>query len=168
MFDKFGEFDSAQEINEAAAAQLAEGDTEAVIAIAEENGIDREDAEDFINRTVQELCSPLMAAYGKLKVESKYLDIGGILTDWKDAVAEACTEDEAFCMAVRKRGKSLQECMAALIKYAFENKVRISDKIVNVTKIMHHGKLVQMKGPLYLGVPGRAEVKRLIREYYMK
>lgn len=28
MFDKFGEFDSAQEINEAAAAQLAEGDTE--------------------------------------------------------------------------------------------------------------------------------------------
>ena len=44
MFDKFGEFDSAEEINRAAAAQLAEGDTEAVMAIALENGLDKDDA----------------------------------------------------------------------------------------------------------------------------
>ena len=63
MFDKFGEFDSAEEINEAAAAQLEEGDIEAVYAIARENGIDREDAEDFIDGAVPELANPLMAAY---------------------------------------------------------------------------------------------------------
>ena len=69
MFDKFGEFDSAQEINEAAAAQLAEGDTEAVYAIAEENGIDAEDADDLINGDIDELTNPLMAALGKLDLE---------------------------------------------------------------------------------------------------
>ena len=35
MFKKFGEFDSWEELNKAAAAQLAEGDTQAVHAIAE-------------------------------------------------------------------------------------------------------------------------------------
>ena len=35
MWDKFGEFDSAEEINRAAAAQMAEGDYQSVRAIAE-------------------------------------------------------------------------------------------------------------------------------------
>lgn len=35
MFDKFGEFDSAEEINRAAAAQLKEGDLDAIKTIAE-------------------------------------------------------------------------------------------------------------------------------------
>ncbi len=169
MFDKFGEFDSAQEINEAAAAKLKEGDTEAVLAMAEENGIDREDAEDYIAAGGGgELATPLMAAVGKLKVESGDLEINGILEDWKDTVVEACIEDKDFCMAVRKKGKSLKCCMAELIKFAFENKERVSDKIVDATKVMHNGKLEQMRKPLYLGVPNRAEVKKLIRGYYMK
>lgn len=40
MFDKFGEFDSCEEINRAAKAQLEEGDLEAIRTIAEENGLD--------------------------------------------------------------------------------------------------------------------------------
>lgn len=40
MWDKFGEFDSWEEINRAAKAQLEEGDMDAVRAIAEENGIE--------------------------------------------------------------------------------------------------------------------------------
>ena len=43
MFDKFGEFDSHEELNRAAAAQLKEGDDEALMALAQENGIDEED-----------------------------------------------------------------------------------------------------------------------------
>ena len=75
MYEKFGEFDSAAEINRAAAAQRAEGDDEAILAIAEENGIDKEDAMDYINGDVGELASPLMAAYGKLEVERKVLEL---------------------------------------------------------------------------------------------
>lgn len=167
MFDKFGEFDSAEEMNRAAEAQLAEGDTEAVIAIALENGLDKEDAEDFIDGCVEELTTPLMAALGKLKVESKDLEIGGILGDWLERIMELCQEDTALCAAVRRKGKTLAGCMAELIKYSFENKVEVSDKIVKVTKVMHNGKLEPLRGPLYLGVPSNAEVKRIVKEYYL-
>ena len=47
MFDKFGEFDSAGELNEAAAGQLAQGDLTALYELAEENGIEKPDAEDY-------------------------------------------------------------------------------------------------------------------------
>lgn len=59
MFDKFGEFDSADEMNRAAAAQRKEGDNEAILAIAEENGIDKEDAMDFIDGCVAAFVTPL-------------------------------------------------------------------------------------------------------------
>ena len=67
MWEKFGEFDSAEEINLAAAAQLAEGDKEAILLIAKENGIDEEDAQDYIDGMAPALCTPMMAAMGKLK-----------------------------------------------------------------------------------------------------
>lgn len=167
MFDKFGEFDSAEEMNRAAEAQLAEGDAEAVIAIALENGLDKEDAEDFIDGCVEELTTPLMAALGKLKVEREELEIGGILGDWQERIMELCQEDTALCVAVRRKRKTLAGCMAELIKYSFENKVQVSDKIVKVTKVMHNGKLEPCRGPLYLGVPSNAEVKRIVKEYYL-
>ena len=62
MFEKFGEFDSYEEINRAAAAQLKEGDKEAIYMIAKENGIDREDAEDYINGDLDQFATPLTAA----------------------------------------------------------------------------------------------------------
>lgn len=167
MFEKFGEFDSAEELNRAAAGQKAEGDIEALIALAVENGIDKEDAQDYADGCMDELCNPLMAALGKIEVESKALKIEGILLDWKGILMQNCAEDEAFCKAVRKKGKSLRDCMAALIKYSFENKVQISDEIVNATKVLHNGKLEQMRKPLYLGVPNIAETKKITREYYL-
>ena len=50
MFDKFGEFDSVEELNRAAAAQKAEGDEQALVLLAQENGIDKEDAVKRENR----------------------------------------------------------------------------------------------------------------------
>ena len=50
MFEKFGEFDSSEEINRAAAAQLKEGDIEAVYAIAEENGLDKRGCRGLLHR----------------------------------------------------------------------------------------------------------------------
>ena len=168
MFDKFGEFDSAAELNAAAERLLKEADTNAIRVLVEENGIDQEDAEDYITGAVTELATPLMAAMGKLKVEAEDLKLDGILKDWKEQVIDLCTEDKEICIAVRKKGKCLQDCMAALIKFSFENKVQISDKIVDVTKVMHNGKLEPMRKPLYLGIPNRAEAKQIIRDYYMK
>lgn len=167
MYEKFGEFDSAEELNRAAAAQLAEGDTGAVLALAEENGIDPEDAQDYIDGAAAELATPLMAALGKLAVEKRELAISGILGDWAEHIEEACALDPAMAAAVRRKGKSLQMAMAALIGFAFEHKVRVSDKIVNVTRVTQNSRQQAMRGPLYLGVPDRAQAKSLLRAYYI-
>ena len=82
MWEKFGEFDSAEEINRAAAAQKAEGDEEAVLAIAAENGIDEEDAQDYLAGFMEALCNPMMAAMGKLKIEEADLRPYEIMEDW--------------------------------------------------------------------------------------
>jgi hypothetical protein len=69
--------------------------------------------------------------------------------------------------AVRRKDKSLCGCMAALIKFAFENKVQVSDEIVDACKVQHNGKLEPMRKPLYLGVPDKATTKKIVMEYYL-
>ena len=167
MFEKFGEFDSVEELNRAAEAQRAEGDEKALVLLAEENGLDKEDAEDFMDGCIPVLATPLMAATGKIWVESESLGLKGVLTDWRDTLLDLCTENEALQAAVRRKGKSLCECMAALIRFAFENKEQVSDEIVRKTKITHNGKEEQMRSPLYLGVPNKTQVKKIILDYYL-
>lgn len=166
MFDKFGEFDSVEELNKKAAELKAAGDEKVLLALAEENGIDKEDAEDYMDDCTDELATPLMAAVGKIKVESEHLKIAGVLVDWKDTIMEMCTEDENIHRAVRKKGKSLTGCMAKLMAFAFENKVQISEEIVRATKVNHNGKVEQMRGPVYMGVPNKREVRQIARQYY--
>ena len=48
MFKVFGEFESAEEINKSAEGLLEEGDKENLYVLAEENGLDKEDVDDFI------------------------------------------------------------------------------------------------------------------------
>lgn len=167
MFDRFGEFDSVEELNRAAKAQRDEGDELALVSIAKENGIDVEDAEDFMDGAVEVFATPLMAATGKLKIEAEDIKLGGILTDWKDEILSMCMENEEMCMAVRKKEKSLIGCMAKLIQFAFENKVQVNEKIVKATKVHNNGNLQAMRGPLYLGIPNKTEMKKLIKEYYL-
>ncbi len=166
MFDLFGEFDSAEELNLAAAGQREQGDREALLNLAKENGIDQEDVEDYMDGLMDELVTPLMAAVGKIEVENKHLKLAGVLEDWKDAVLEICTEDEKMQRAVRKKGKSLKGCMALLLAFAFENKVQVSEEVVKATKVKHNGKTEPMRGPVYLGIPNRHEVRQIVKKYY--
>ena len=130
MFDKFGEFDSAEEINRAAAAQLKEGDLDAIKTIAEENGLDSEDAEDFCTGAIDSLTTPLLAAIGKLEMESKDLGLKNMMEDWKNFLIQMCEEDDQMAQAVRKKGKSLEKCMAQILKVSFETKTQLDDRIV--------------------------------------
>lgn len=163
MFEKFGEFGSYEEINRAAAAQLAEGDTDAVFAIAEENGIDREDAEDYIDGMVPELATPLMAAQGKLRMEKEDLGLEGVFLDWYGLIMQMCAEEPEFCTAVRRKGKSLENGMGKLLKAAFETKKQVSERICRAAGLRSGFR----KDPVYMGVPSRAEARRIIRDYYM-
>ena len=153
LFERFGEFDSVEELNMTAEGLKEEGDLESLKVLAEENGLDAADAEDYAAGDVEELASKQMAA--------------GIMEDWKDTVAEECVENEALCAAVRKKDKSLKEFMAKLIQFAFENKVQVNDEIIKITKVNHNGKLENFRGPLYLGIPNRAQVRDIARKYYL-
>ena len=56
MFDRFGEFGSAAEINETAVNLRKEGDTDSLKVLAEENGIDQDILEAFIDGDILYIC----------------------------------------------------------------------------------------------------------------
>lgn len=157
MFDKFGEFDSWQEINLAAAGQKDEGDTEALMELAIENGIDREDVQDYLDGVVQELCNPVIAAMGKLKVEEDDLEPVDIMKDWVNYIRTLCATNETICLAVRLKSKSLKGCIAELLRYAWKHQYDIDKDII---------KAAGVSGNVKLGMPGMREAHRIIREYY--
>ena len=159
LYEQFGEFDSYEEINKAAAAQLAEGDAEAIYKIAEENGIDKEDAEDFINGDCPEFCTPIMAAHGKIDVEAKYLGLKEAELDYADLIRRECLNDEDFALAVRKKGKSLIGCIGELLKWSFTNKYKVDSRIIKASGIFN--------SHVEMGIPGMRTAKKIIREYYL-
>lgn len=112
MFNVFGEFNSADEINKAAAGLMAEGDTDNIKALAKENGLDIEFAQAYIKGEIPLLTDPLMAAVGKIELERKSIN-DPFFSDMKDSMINyllsACTE-ESFARAVRRKGKSLKGC----------------------------------------------------------
>lgn len=164
MFERFGEFDSAEELNRAAAAQLAEGDLEAVFALAEENGIDREDAEDYVDGVIKELVTPLTAALGKLKIESEELKLGGVLVEWVDELRDMCLTKEEFVYAVRRKGKVLAKYLALTADYGYENRTVVDKKIVERTQ-----KIKNMVGShgFAIGIPDKKTRRELALKYYM-
>ena len=159
MFDRFGEFDSAAELNAAAEGLLKEGDTNSIRVLAEENGIDREDAEDYITGAVTELANVLMAAYGKLSVESKELKPREIMNDWVQYIKVRCQEDPQMAAAVRRKGKSLKGCIGALLQWSFKNQIPIEKEILKAAGVNAN--------KVTLGIPGIGTAKKIITEYYL-
>ena len=67
LFERFGEFDSVEELNMTAEGLKEEGDLESLKVLAVENGLSEYDAEDYAAGDVEELASKQMAAVGKEK-----------------------------------------------------------------------------------------------------
>lgn len=158
MFDKYGEFDSWEEINRAAAGQKEEGDYEALKEIAKENGIDEEDAQDYIDGVVDELCSASMAAIGKIHVEKKALGLTEIMADWADYISMQAGNDPGMALAVRKKGKSLAGAIGAVLKQSWKIKAAVPKEIMEAAGI---------RGKVEMGVPGYATVAKILRDYYL-
>lgn len=158
MFDKFGEFDSWEEINRAAAAQKAEGDIEALYLLTEENGIDREDAEDYLNGDSDKLVTALTAAFGKLKVEAEALTPYEIMADWLEYIRMRCMESPEMASAVRSKDKHLKGCIAALLTWSFKNAKPISSEILRQAGV---------SGQVSLGIPGMVRARQIITDYYL-
>nr|DAE38263.1 MAG TPA: PcfK-like protein [Caudoviricetes sp.] len=159
MFEKFGEFDSSEELNKAAEGLLKEGDIESLKILAAENGIDKDDVEDYEIGLIDSLTTPLTAAYGKLDIETAQLNITEIMEDWMQYIRLQCLNDSKMASEVRKKGKTLKGCIAALIKWSFGHQYEIPADIIKASGIS--------AGRVTLGIPGAGTAHRLIKEYYL-
>lgn len=113
LFQGFGEFDSYEEINKAAAGLLKEGDLKGLRALAEENGLEDE-AEDFLNGVTEELCDPITAALGKLKIEEQY-ENNMLISSIADYLGSEC-DDIEFAIAIRKKGKRTRKAIERILQ----------------------------------------------------
>lgn len=159
MFERFGEFNSAEEINETAVNLRKEGDTESIKILAKENGIDEDVAEIFIEGTLLYLCNAMTAAIGKIDIESKELKAKEIMADWADYIKARCFEDENMAKAVRRKDKSLKGCIGALLTWSFKNQIPVDKDIMKAAGVT--------AGRCTLGIPGIGTAKKIITEYYL-
>ena len=159
MFEKFGELNSFGEINELAENLFNEGDTESLRAMAKENGIQSDFVDMYLQGEIPVLCDQLTAALGKIDVEVAELKPKEIMEDWVEYLKSQCMENELMAYSVRKKGKSLKGCIAALLKWSFGNQIPIEQEILKAAGVT--------AGRVTLGIPGMATAKRIIREYYL-
>lgn len=164
MWDKFGELDSAEEINRLAAAELQEGDVDALKVLAEENGLDKDDVEDYIDGLIDELTTPELAAIGKLEVETKHLKVTGILEDWVDEIKAEIMRNRELAVAVRHKGKDLAGYIALTAETGYKNRAVVHKEIVDKTTEI---KKILGSHEFAIGVPSRTERKELVQRYYM-
>ena len=59
----------------------------------------------------------------------------------------------------QKNRKSLKGCIAALLKWSFENQIPIEKEILKAAGVT--------AGRVTLGIPGMARAKQIITNYYM-
>ena len=158
LYGEFGEFGSADEINELAKNLLTEGDKASIKAVAKENGIPEDYAEMFISGEIPALCDAQTAAVGKIEIEAKDLNPKDIMVDWVEYIKAVCLEDDRMAKAVRKQGKTLKGCIGKILKWAFKNQQPVDKDIIKAAGVK--------AGKVTLGMPGQAKARELIRSYY--
>ena len=159
MFDKFGEMNSYTEINELAANLLQEGDLDSLKELAKENGIPDDYVEMYLEEAIPSLCDSTSAAIGKIDVECMKLKPKELMLDWVEYIKGLCMEDEMVAHQVRKKGKSLKQCIAEILKYAFKNQVPVDKEIIKAAGVN--------AGKVTFGDPDMCTAKKLIRDYYL-
>ena len=160
MYERFGEFDSAAEINDTAVNLRREGDLESLWVLAKENGIDEDIVEMFAQGALLYVCDEMTAAIGKIEMEVKTVECAEIMEDWVEYIKNRCFEDPEVARAVRRKGKSLAGCIAAILAWSFRHHHPVDQKILEAANVT--------AGRCTLGIPGMATAKRLITEYYLQ
>lgn len=149
MFEKFGEFDSFEEINLAAEGQFNQGDLEALRKLAKENGIPEDLTEMYISGDIPILCDAATAAAGKIEMElNEIRKKKKVDPDMAQAVADymlSRADREEIARQIRKKGKTIEGCLKVMYEVA-KKKPRTGN----------------------MAVIAPAEGFKIIREYYEK
>ena len=113
----------------------------------------------YLEEAIPSLCDSTSAAIGKIDVECMKLKPKELMLDWVEYIKGLCMENEMIAHQVRKKGKTLQGCMAVLLEYAFKNQITVDKAIIKAAGVS--------AGKVTFGVPGMAKAKELIQNYYM-
>ena len=159
MWERFGEMGNYKDINELAENLFNEGDIDSLRSMAAENGIPKDIVDLYLDGQTPELCDAETAALGKIDVECRDLKPKEIMEDWVEYLRGQVVENELLARSVRKEGKSLKGCMAALLVWSFRNQQTVDKDVVQAAGVK--------AGKVTLGIPGMARAKQIIREYYM-
>lgn len=128
MFDRFGEFDSVEELNRAAEGLKSEGDTENIYVLAAENGIDRDDVSEYIDGYAPELASLYMAAVGRINVQEIENAKEEIMTRMAlktiTMTLKGMIQEDTIAAAVMRKGKRVKDIYDAMYRDASKNQSR--------------------------------------------
>lgn len=116
MYEKFGNFDSAEEINACAEGIKSAGKIEPLYELAKENGIPEFFAKEYMSGNTEKFVDWVNAAIGKLEIEAaehkeRYVPAGPVA----DYLKSLCIEEQ-FARRVRRRTKSMEGCMEYIEK----------------------------------------------------
>lgn len=150
------EFKDTKELNAAADEYRAAGDEKSLEDIAKTYHIDEEDLNDFLDGG-EELATPLQLALATIEDAKAILNIKGVLADWMGTLETMAATSEELAEKITFSGLEIKDLLGKILKQAFESKVQVDDRIV---------KAAGLRTPLYLGIPGNKEIKKLIEEFY--
>lgn len=177
MFAKFGEFGSAEEINQKAEELFNAGDLDGIRELASENGIPSEFAEAYCEGDLHVLCDALTAAVGKLDMEEEEIVMVGVMEDWLNYIQAQCMEDEKMAIAVRRKGRNLVDCLGKILLWSLTNQKKVDKSVLSSAEKLIKKQNVNLRQygmePRYLqytsiGIPNMSTARQLIREYYLQ
>lgn len=173
MFDVYGEFDSAKEINEKAEELFNDQKMDEIYVLAAENGIEKDMVEAYIAGDLPELCDITDAALGKIDVEAADLGAEGIMEDWIDYIRALSGRDLVVAAAVRRKDRSVKGCVARILIWSIEHMEPVDKEIiaeakkqVDVKSIKVPNFQLQYLDRTTLGIPSSGRAMKMIREYY--
>lgn len=155
MYEVFGKFETIEALNATAEGLKNEGDRAGLYKLAAENGIEKEDAEDYMDG-MDTFATDTMAALGRIKVEAADLKPCEIMVDWIEYIKSLVLEDKSMREKVFK--KDLKGCIAGMLKWSFKNQYDVPKDIIKAAGIN--------AGKVTLGIPGAATCKDIIKKYY--
>lgn len=113
-----------EELNACAKGLLEEQDLEHLKVLAEENGIPDGIREVYEQHLSEELVDSVNAAIGKLQVELKEETDGMPAGEIVSYLSMRCFEKEILARAVRRKNRTLKECLQNIRKEA-EKRVKV-------------------------------------------
>lgn len=163
-------FKTVKELNDKAAELKSTGDLSELVKLAVENGLEKEDAEDYMESDDQEdcLCNATMAAIGKLNMEEQDLHLESQMKDWKDFIVQMLTDypvdhadgdRDTLANAVFNPEKKLLDVLAAGLRLSSENRIEVDKRIIQAARLP--------ESAAFIGMCGRDDLKRIILDYYL-